>query len=97
MISTCSFSRYQIKKWSLSGKRKKLTGFSNAEEEAAGLTQVMPFLLETSLVDRGGVYSKAGLWQNHVVVDERLVTGQNPASAEGVGKAVAQLIGKLQK
>lgn len=71
---------------------KNLTGFSNAEEAAAELTDVMPFLLETKLVDRGGIYSKANLWQKHVVTDQRLVTGQNPASAEGVGEQVAKLV-----
>jgi putative intracellular protease/amidase len=74
---------------------KRLTGFSNAEEEAAGLTKVMPFLLESELVDRGGVYSKADLWQKHIVTDGRLVTGQNPASAEGVGEQIAVLVSKL--
>lgn len=71
---------------------KNVGGFSDAEEEAAGLTQVMPFLLETTLVARGAKYSKAPLWKEHVVVDGRLVTGQNPASAGGVGKAVAKLL-----
>jgi putative intracellular protease/amidase len=72
---------------------KRVTGFSNAEEEAAQLTQVVPFLLESALVERGGRYEKAGdLWQEHVVSDGRVVTGQNPASAAGVGRAVAQLL-----
>ncbi|HEU5056610.1 MAG TPA: type 1 glutamine amidotransferase domain-containing protein [Kofleriaceae bacterium] len=72
---------------------KRVTGFSNAEEEAAKLTEVVPFLLESALVERGGRYEKAGdLWQEHVVSDGRVVTGQNPASAAGVGRAVAQLL-----
>lgn len=71
---------------------KKVAGFSNAEEEAVGLTKVMPFALQTELEKRGGNYSKAGLWQAHVQVDQRLVTGQNPASAAGVGQAVAKLL-----
>lgn len=73
---------------------KRVTGFSNDEEEAAELTRVVPFLLEDALADRGGRYEKApgGLWQEHVVTDGRLVTGQNPASAAGVGRAVAQLL-----
>lgn len=71
---------------------KKLTGFSNAEEEAAKLSTVMPFLLESALVSRGSVYSKAGLWKSHLVSDQRLVTGQNPASAENVGKEIANLL-----
>lgn len=71
---------------------KRVTGFSNAEEEAAELTSVVPFLLETMLVERGGRYECAGLWQERVVTDERLVTGQNPASAAEVGRAVARLL-----
>jgi putative intracellular protease/amidase len=75
-------------------EEKKLTGFSNAEEEAAELTNVMPFLLESALRERGGIYTNAPLWQAHVITDERLVTGQNPASAEGVGEEVAKLVTK---
>lgn len=71
---------------------KNVGGFSNAEEEAAGLTKVVPFSLEDELVKRGARYSKTGLWGNHVVVDGRLVTGQNPASAESVGEAVAKIL-----
>lgn len=73
---------------------KRVTGFSNAEEEAAQLTNVVPFLLESAMVERGARYEKAagGLWQAHVVSDGRLVTGQNPASAAGVGREVARLL-----
>ena len=71
---------------------KRVTGFSNAEEEAAKLTEVMPFLLESALIERGGRYEKADLWQERVVSDGKLVTGQNPASAAGVGRAVAALL-----
>jgi len=71
---------------------KEVTGFSNAEEEAAELTSVMPFLLETELKKRGASYSSAPLWQGRVVVSHRIVTGQNPASAHGVGVAVASLL-----
>lgn len=73
---------------------KKVTGFSNAEEDAAKLTQIMPFLLETTLVDRKAKYEKSPLWKEKVVVDGRLVTGQNPASAEGVGAAVVKILKK---
>lgn len=73
---------------------KKVTGFSNAEEEAAELTKVMPFLLETELKNRGAKYESAALWQERVVSDQRLVTGQNPASAAGVGREVARLLSK---
>jgi putative intracellular protease/amidase len=71
---------------------KKLTAFSNTEEEAVGLTSIVPFSLETSLVNRGSKYSKADVWQKSVVTDERLVTGQNPASAEGVGHAIIEVL-----
>jgi putative intracellular protease/amidase len=71
---------------------KEVTGFSNAEEEAAKLTKIMPFLLETKLIERGARYSKAGLWQENVVVSERLVTGQNPASATKLAKEVIKLV-----
>lgn len=71
---------------------KQVTSFSNAEETAANLSEVMPFLLESKLIDRGANYLKADLWQKHVIIDERLITGQNPASAEGVGDAVAKMV-----
>ena len=68
-----------------SGKRliaqRRVTGFSNAEEEAVGLAQVVPFALETRLRERGGKYESGPLWQPFAVRDERLVTGQNPASS----------------
>lgn len=76
----------------VSGKR--LTSFTNAEEEAAGLTAVMPFLLETRLRERGARFEGAANFSAHVVVSGRLVTGQNPASAAGVGKAMAELVRK---
>lgn len=71
---------------------KKVNGFTNEEEEAAGLTDVVPFLLETKMIERGGIFEESGKWQAHVVSDQRLVTGQNPASAEGVGKAVLEIL-----
>ena len=73
-------------------KGKAIAGFSDAEEDAVGLTDVMPFLLESQLVLKGARYSKAPLWQTHVAVDGRLITGQNPASARGVGAAVADAL-----
>jgi putative intracellular protease/amidase len=76
---------------------KKLTAFSNTEEEAVGLTSIVPFSLETSLVSRGAKYSKADVWQKSVVTDERLVTGQNPASAEGVGHAIIEVLNLNRK
>ena len=67
---------------------KSVTGFSNSEEAAAGLTQVVPFLVEDMLGQHGGRYSKAADWQPHVVTDGLLVTGQNPASSEPAAKAL---------
>ena len=76
---------------------KNVAGFSDAEEEAAGLTQVMPYLLEQELKKLGAKYSKADFWKSHVVVDGRLVTGQNPASAGEVGVKLAEVVSNLNK
>ena len=79
-------------------KGRKVAGFSNAEEEAVKLTEVMPFLLEDQLKANGAIYEKADLWQKKVVVDSRIITGQNPASAEGVGaELVKSLLAKKSK
>jgi putative intracellular protease/amidase len=67
-------------------KGKKVTGFSNEEEEAVGLTKVVPFLLEDALQQNGATYSKVENWQPYAVEDGLLITGQNPASS----KLVAQ-------
>jgi putative intracellular protease/amidase len=72
---------------------KKVTGFTNTEEEAAGLTAVVPFLVEDMLTQNGGVYSKAADWHPHVEVDGLLITGQNPASSEPVAKALMAKLG----
>jgi len=73
-------------------KGKKVCGFTNSEEEAVNLTQAMPFLLESKLKERGAIFVGAANWQANVQVDERLVTGQNPASASPSGKAVVDLL-----
>ncbi|MEN5208634.1 type 1 glutamine amidotransferase domain-containing protein [Stenotrophomonas terrae] len=71
---------------------RKVTGFSNSEEEAVGLTAVVPFLIEDEFARLGGNYSKGLDWQPYVLSDGHLVTGQNPASSEAVAKALlAQL------
>jgi putative intracellular protease/amidase len=62
-------------------KGKRVTGFTNAEEAAVGLTAVVPFLLEDRLKKQGGIFSKAANWVPYVRVDGKLVTGQNPASS----------------
>lgn len=67
---------------------KKINAFTNEEEEAVGLTKVVPFLLEEGLIKHGAKFEKSGLWQVHVTVDNRVVTGQNPQSAKGVGEAI---------
>lgn len=71
-------------------KGKKLTCFSDLEEIEVKLDKHVPYQLETTLVERGCIYSQQGLWQPHVVVDDRLITGQNPASTTGVAKAVLE-------
>ncbi|AKJ67764.1 dimethylallyltransferase [Pandoraea thiooxydans] len=67
---------------------RKVTGFSNSEEAAVELTDVVPFLVEDMLAANGGEYSKAADWAPHVVVDGLLITGQNPASSEPAAKAL---------
>lgn len=71
---------------------KKVTGFSNTEEAAVALTDVVPFLLEDKLKELGGNYQRAEDWQSHVVVDGLLITGQNPASSEAVADALLHLL-----
>ena len=71
---------------------RKVTGFTNSEEEAVGLTKVVPFLVEDMLQERGGLYEKGADWGVHVVTDGKLVTGQNPASSEEAAKALLKLL-----
>lgn len=73
-------------------KGRKVTGFTNTEEEGVGLTEVVPFLLEDMLKANGGNYSRGDDWQPHVVTDGKLVTGQNPASSEGAAEALLKLL-----
>ena len=74
----------------VSGKR--VTGFSNTEEAAAGLTDIVPFLLEDELKRQGGDYQKGPDWGSFALVDGHLVTGQNPASSEATAEAVLKLL-----
>tara|TARA_R110001599_G_scaffold353861_1_gene600681 strand:+ start:12304 stop:12981 length:678 start_codon:yes stop_codon:yes gene_type:complete len=67
---------------------KRVTGFSNSEEAAVGLTAVVPYLLEDRLVASGGVYQQVDDWNPLVVVDGLVITGQNPASSEVVADAL---------
>ncbi|MBR0261412.1 MAG: type 1 glutamine amidotransferase domain-containing protein [Selenomonadaceae bacterium] len=71
---------------------KKLTSFTNGEEEAVQATDIVPFLLETELKNHGANHIAAANWSNHVEIDGRLVTGQNPASAAGVGAEIVKLL-----
>jgi putative intracellular protease/amidase len=73
-------------------KGKRVTGFSNAEEEAVGLSGVVPFLLEDRLKERGGIYSSAANWAPYVQVDDKLVTGQNPASSQPAAEELLKLL-----
>lgn len=74
-------------------KGKKITGFTNSEEDAVGLTDVVPFLLEDMLKANGGDYQKGADWESYVVEDGLLITGQNPASSE---EAAKQLLKRLK-
>lgn len=73
-------------------KGKEVSGFTNSEEEASGLTKVVPFLLEDELKKLGGKYKKVGDWKSLSVADGLLITGQNPASSEAVAKKFMEMI-----
>lgn len=73
-------------------KGKKVTGFTNSEEEAVQLQDIVPFLLEDALKERGALYSKADDWNSYAVTDGKLITGQNPGSSEAVAKELLQLL-----
>jgi putative intracellular protease/amidase len=74
----------------VSGRR--VAGFTNTEEAAVGLTDVVPFLVEDMLTSNGGIYEKGADWGSFVVVDGKLVTGQNPASSEDAAQEVLRLL-----
>lgn len=71
---------------------KRINAFTDDEERAVGMDKIVPFLLESRLIERGARFEKSGLWQPHVAVDGRLITGQNPQSATGVGEAMLRLL-----
>ena len=75
---------------------KKVTGFTNTEEEAVGLTDVVPFLVEDELVKHGGSFSKVADWQPYLIQDGLLITGQNPASSASSAKALIALLASNQ-
>ncbi|AHD00002.1 type 1 glutamine amidotransferase domain-containing protein [Leisingera methylohalidivorans] len=73
-------------------KGRRVTGFTNGEEEGVGLTDVVPFLVEDMLKEKGADYRKGDDWASYVEVDGTLVTGQNPASSEAAAKALLALL-----
>jgi len=74
----------------VSGRR--VTGFTNSEEDAVGLTNIVPFLVEDMLKTNGGVYEKGDDWASFVISDGKLVTGQNPASSALAAQAILTLL-----
>ncbi len=77
-------------------KGKKVTGFSNSEEDAVGLTEVVPFLIEDEFKAQGALYEKGPDWQSFVLVEGQLITGQNPGSSEEAAVKLLELL-KLEK
>ncbi len=73
-------------------KGKEVTGFSNSEEAAVELTDVVPYLVEDQLIAMGGLYQKAEDWNSFAVVDGLLITGQNPASSAAVAEALVKVL-----
>ncbi|MEN9579837.1 MAG: putative cysteine protease YraA [Pseudomonadota bacterium] len=71
---------------------KTVTGFTNSEEEGVGLTRVVPFLVEDMLKANGGKYQQGADWASFVVIDGKLVTGQNPASSEEAARKLVSLL-----
>lgn len=75
-------------------KGKRVTGFTNGEEEAVKLTKVVPFLVEDELLRLGATFEKLADWQPFSIIDGRLITGQNPASSTSAAEALLNLIGQ---
>lgn len=73
-----------------------VTGFTNSEEEAVGLTKVVPFLVEDELIGLGAVFSKVKDWGVHTVVDGQLITGQNPASSVEAAEALVAALSQMK-
>ncbi|MDO6385379.1 MULTISPECIES: type 1 glutamine amidotransferase domain-containing protein [unclassified Uliginosibacterium] len=73
-------------------KGRRVTGFTNGEEDAVELSDVVPFLIEDEFKALGGLYEKGPDWAPYIVSDRTLVTGQNPASSEGVAHALIKLL-----
>lgn len=75
-------------------KGKHVTGFTNGEEAAVGLTHVVPFLVEDELLRLGAIFEKKANWQPYFITDGRLITGQNPASSTLTAQALLKLLGE---
>ena len=73
-------------------KGKKVTGFTNSEEEAVQLTDVVPFLVEDMLKENGGIYSKEADWNEYAVTDGNIITGQNPQSSGAVASRLYEML-----
>ncbi|GAB0113554.1 type 1 glutamine amidotransferase domain-containing protein [Acidisoma sp. C75] len=71
---------------------RKVTGFANSEEEAVGLTTIVPFLVEDELKAKGGIYSRGPDWGSYVVQDGLLITGQNPGSSPAAAKVLMEAL-----
>jgi putative intracellular protease/amidase len=71
---------------------KNVTGFTNTEEEAVGLTKVVPFLVEDELKAKGGHFTRTDDWGVYVMTDGLLITGQNPASSALAAKSLLNLL-----
>lgn len=74
-------------------KNKKFTCFSNSEERKIEKDKFMPFLLEDKLIEQGGLFSAARLFEKHVMEDSRIITGQNPASAQEIANRLIKHLG----
>ena len=77
-------------------KGRKLTSFTNPEEYANGTADIVPFLLETALENEGAIFQEGPMWGDNVVVDGRLITGQNPMSALSLGKALLKALQNVE-
>lgn len=88
----CVFRHAKTKNDTPLVKGKSVTSFSNTEEDEGKLTEFVPFLVEDMLKAKGGKYTKASNGKPHVIVDGNLITGQNSASSESIGKATLKLL-----
>jgi len=77
-------------------KGKRVTGFTNGEEEEVQLTHVVPFLVEDELLRLGAIFEKVSNWQPFSIVDGRLITGQNPASSTSAAQALLKMLQSAQ-